>query len=335
MKIGCSFSPEECEYKGLVGEEVLQAFKLIHKKFSIDNFRLGIRWNRVIDSRGKVDILYYRPLLEYAIKNNLDICLNLGPIKSFRWPEQHVPKSVLNRLSKIPEKGAKINLCDQISDWAFLYLRQLLKQIYGLFEFHKYEGVLTFQPENEAFHPFGEYKWIFDENYIAEVVRGINQFFPESKILLNSSGCKDVGRCIKAFGLAGDDFEKLIIGVNYYYKTPFNQKWPLLSWYDDIARSRLRGFSCRKNKRLARKLGYHIEVSEAQLEGWGKYIKTPGKSFDEYTEMLKKLDKYVLKDSHGVVRVWGIENFVVDYLRGSLSTEQKKILAHISKINRS
>ncbi|MBD3280172.1 hypothetical protein GF389_01445 [Candidatus Dojkabacteria bacterium] len=334
ITIGTSFSPEELEHKGLSYFQAVEALEIVHKEFGIKDIRLGIRWNKAVEEDGDVDLEYYKPFLDYCLTHDVRLTLNVGPIKTFRWPEDHVPKFILNKLKQVPRKGSSVDLNDELAEPALHYLEELLNELKATYSEKELENIVMIQPENEAFNSFGVHKWTMSNEYMKQLVHVIWEFFLGIRILLSSSGCLDIPQCLSvASGKYEEHFGLFAFGVNYYYKTPFNQSLPFLNWYDDIWRSRLNGFSCKKNKQLAEAYGYKIEVTEAQLEGWGPKIKGPGRSVKEFKKMMRRIEKHILPKEGGLVRVWGIENFARDLINKNITPEQISLIKEMRDCN--
>lgn len=81
ITLGCSFSPEYCEQIGI--EEPLESLKFVHSKLHIKDIRFGLRWNR-IDSGNELSLSYYKKYLDFLLSKDINLCLNIGPIKVFR-----------------------------------------------------------------------------------------------------------------------------------------------------------------------------------------------------------------------------------------------------------
>ncbi|MBN1332004.1 hypothetical protein JW978_03915 [Candidatus Dojkabacteria bacterium] len=333
VKIGTSFSPEELESKGLSYFQSLEALKVVREEFEIKDIRLGIRWNQAVDKNGTVDLHYYKPFLDYCLNTDIKLTLNIGPIKTFRWPESHVPAVVLKKLEKIPPNNTEIDLEDDMAAVAIHFSEELLNKLQSRYSAEELGHIVMIQPENEAFNAFGLKKWTMSEEYIQKMIETIWEFFPGKEILLSSSGCTNIKKCLEVAQKYVERIHKFTFGINYYYKTPFNQQSPFISWYDDIWRSRFHGISCAKNKKLADYYGYKVEITEAQLEGWGHRIKGPGQSTIEFERMMKRIERFILPEEGGLVRVWGIENFARDYIFKRLSEEQQNIIRIIKDIN--
>ena len=154
VTIGASFSPEESEYKDLNRTQIIEALKVIHQTFGIKDIRLGIRWNKAVDAEGGLDLSYYKPFLDYCLKNNVSLTLNIGPIKTFRWPEDHVPQTVLEKLSHTLQKGQTIKMQSELAKQAVAYLKELLNTLENSYSNEELKNIVMIQPENEAFKGF-------------------------------------------------------------------------------------------------------------------------------------------------------------------------------------
>ncbi len=236
IRLGCSLSPEQLNWLG-IHDSPGQVFDYLHG-LGIKDIRLGIRWDHSVDEDGKVDLSYYAPWIHESMKRGMDLCLNVGPIKVFRWPEDHVPKSVLKRLEqqgRLPKKGGLIGPDDPMADEALGYLNTLLPELKKLTGDH----AVTMQPENEAHVPFGEHEWVASHEYFLRVCETIKDHFPDSPLLFNSpavhqeksplehtSTLEQTAIAAQAIITTHPDWE-IITGADVYPDTPHSAKIPL------------------------------------------------------------------------------------------------------------
>ncbi|NLE31055.1 hypothetical protein GX618_02145, partial [Candidatus Dojkabacteria bacterium] len=115
--LGTSFSPEYA--KSLGCENPLKLLKIINKELGIKDIRLGLRWN-VVERDKKISLDYYDKYLKYLFKNDCKVCLNIGPIKIFRWPEEHIPRQISVK------KGEYITPDMDIAKYSYQYFEKLL-----------------------------------------------------------------------------------------------------------------------------------------------------------------------------------------------------------------
>lgn len=345
VRLGCSLSPEQLEWLGIHDspEQVLDYLQ----ELGINNIRLGIRWDRSVDNDGNIDLSYYGPWIVESLKRGMDLCLNVGPIKVFRWPEDHVPKSVLKRLEqqrRLPEKGALIQPDDPLAREGLEYLNTLLPELAKLTQGH----TVTIQPENEAQTPFGEHEWVASSDYLFTVVKTILDHFPNSPILLNSPAVKQskspiphsstleyTAQLAKALVAARPGVE-VISGVDVYPETPHSMTVP-----------RSNGLQVDTQMALLASRGEHVlhdyvadmttsgirtEVTELQAEPWGNRTQ-PGNSAQSLRFAVLRSLPFVDTSKPTTLRLWGIEHLYAKLVKGKETEEHKKIDELVQMIN--
>ena len=121
VTFGTSFSPEYATSKGK--QEQVDAFRIlktIHETLGIKDIRFGLRWNK-IDHGKKIDLGFYREYLEYLFAHKCKVTLNIGPIKVFRWPEEHLPSHMKEHQTSYVTPDC------ELAKHSYEYLDQLLK----------------------------------------------------------------------------------------------------------------------------------------------------------------------------------------------------------------
>lgn len=314
LEIGCSFDPLHQIFfeKDIQPIDVL---KYIHRKLNIKNIRLSIRWNKVWD------LDFYRKYLDYCLENNLKVVLNIGPLKVMRWPEEHIPEEFKSLLNKYEV----INLNHKITKPSLDYLHKILEDI------KPYSKILiAIQADNELFNPFGEFSLKIQKDYELRVIEIINKFFQNIPIFVNSSGTNDIRNI---FDLALNVSNQIIVGINYYYKTKYQHRIPILNKLDNLILRKPFSISPEKFKDLAEQKKYLIEVSELQGEPWWPNAKSPGNNFNEFVFTLQRT-KFLKPNGQKtiVARYWGIEDFVSKFIDNSETLENQKIKDLIIKI---
>ncbi len=325
ITLGCSFSPEYCEQIGIV--DPLKSLKFIYSKLHIKDIRFGLRWNRV-DDGNELSLSYYKKYLDYLLSKEINVCLNIGPIKVFRWPEDHIP-SYLDDYAT-----SNIDEYSEISKRSLIYLESLLdllKEEYG----KKLEKE-TFQIENEAFNRFGELKVKISPEHVYLAIKVLNEKFPNNRLMINSAGRTNLRAILNVFdrihGEGMYDYKSLILGINYYYKLPHTQ--PFFNVIDTMKISYPFDMSLKQLHRRCLKDGFHIEISEGQFEPWGSQ-KDPGNTFNDYKYLLEKSSEILnVNPKEKVLRLWGVEEFSQKFLKKEESDEHLGILRSIAN-NRS
>lgn len=344
VEFGSSFSPEHIEElyvenkKGRkpTPRELLEMLQIVVEEFSIKDIRLGIRWNKVAKANGTIDLSYYKPFLSYCMSKSCRITFNIGPIKTFRWPEQYVPEFVLQQLECMPQKGTILSEEDKILTNALQYLKKLLKALRQEFSQEQLQYIKVIQPENESLHAFGIYKWRMSEEYLERVVAIVLKEFPDVSIMLNSSETTNLNQIQKFFSTLTKKYPKLkgrlILGFNYYYRVPGRITIPFIHTIDSITLNKQK---CKENIRCCEDMGFQIEISEAQCEPWPP-IWSPGNSVEEFRFMIMRCIKNILPaDQYSVIRLWGIERLAKARLEAKLNDDQEKIIELIKAINSS
>ncbi len=315
MVLGTSFSPEYAKYIG--SDTPIDLLKIIDKDLGIDYIRLGLRWN-VVQKDKEICLDYYDKYLKYLFKNNCKVCLNVGPIKVFRWPENHIPKD-------IEVKGSIVTPNSDIAKYSYEYLDKLLtllKQKYG----NRLDDVM-FQLENEAFFKFGRLRITMSKGYLLGLTEILKSHFPNNRVMFNSAGRKNLKSVVELFKDISEKEiytpQSLVLGFNYYFKLPnIPTKDPLTSFS-------LLSMSIKKLHRYQKEMGFGLEISEGQFEPWGKQ-KTPGNSYSDYEYLLEKCNEYFPSEyPYKFLRLWGTEELALRIFNDTLEDEHKRIIASI------
>lgn len=355
IKLGCSFSPEQLGYVySLLGgteagtEQGIEALKLA-RELGISEIRLGIRWSIVAPDgnfNSKIFNAYYKPYLDYCIENGININLNVGPIKTFRFPEEHVPQAILNRLSKMPKNGETIDPDSELAQESFQHLNAFLPYLISIYDKEQLSRITTVQPENEAFHSAGKgtHGWKVSKEYLIKAIDIIHTYLPDAKILLNSSTSgEDLKTIRETFKEVVRKYRELkgnlICGVNFYYNHPDLQSIPFTNVkLDPITLSELKGNNVfKENRDKAKEDDIEVTVEEAQLEPWmidgEEVIRSPGNSVREFKYLLlRSMRNILIPGKEARIMLWGFERFA--QAKDSLSSEQKRILYMVREINR-
>lgn len=342
LELGATFSPEHVEYLNKrtevrgKGEVSLDCLKVVVEEFNIKDIRLGIRWNSV-DRDGRVDLSYYRPFLQYCFDKEVKVTLNVGPIKTFRWPEQFVPDRILNSIP-LPKKGSYLTKRSDLVSHAVVYLETLYKQLQKEFSEKDLKNICTIQLENEPFHPFGQYQWRMAEDYMEHLINLTLSYFPHVSFLINSSETRNLKKIARFYQRVIDTKpmlrERLIVGYNFFYKVPKARTVPGIGTFDSITINNINFKKLwKKNIEWSRQIGYKIEVTEGQTEPWLP-ITSPGNSALEFRFLTLRVIKYLLNQKEkSVLRIWGIEHLALARLDDRLSRDQIEIIEIIQSVN--
>ncbi len=345
IRIGCSFSPDlidqiykvENGIQNVTVEQKLEILKILIHEYGMQDIRLGIKWSKVVTAHGKLDFSSYHPYLEYCLSHKVAVCLNIGPIKTFGWPEEYVPNHILD---SIKDSDRTVDLSSKIAKYALEYLDILLSHIKKTYTKKQLQYLTIIQPENEAFNVFGKQEFVLTPDYLYEVIKKIVTVFPDKKILINSSethNLPEITQIIKQSKTQNEiSVDQFIVGINYYYNLPYFLKIPKLGPVDNITIANI--FQRRTheyNKRNAKKLGYAIEVTEAQFEQWGSAYLSPGNSHHEAKYLLARIAENILiKDIGGVIRLWGFERYAKKQLDNTLTQDHIRNIELIKRINK-
>lgn len=316
LVLGTSFSPEYAEYLG--DDNPIKLLQIIVKELGIKDIRLGLRWN-VIEKDGELSLSYYDRYIKYLLKNKCKICLNIGPIKVLRWPEEHIPKDMLVK------KGQLITPDCEIAKYSYEYLEKLLillKKKYG----NKLDDVM-FQLENEGYYSFGKLGLTMSQEYILGLMEIFKRYFPNNKVMVNSAGRRNLKDIVNLFKVIVEKgiypAESLVLGFNYYFKVPGKLISDSLDSFSPFE------MSMKRLHKYQRDMGFGLEISEGQFEPWGDMV-TPGNSYVDYEYLLDKCNRYFPMDyPYKLVRLWGTEELALKILNNTLSEEHERIIGAI------
>jgi len=324
MILGTSFSPEYCEEIGC--SKPFDILKIVNKELKITDIRLGIRWNRV-ETDKKLSLEFYSKYINYLLKNNSNICLNIGPIKVLRWPEEHIP----TYLEKYAEKDIKVD--SELAKYSYEYLNKLLLLIKK--EYGKNTSNLSFQIENEGYNRFGHLGTGMSQEYMIEVCNSLKGSFPSNKLMVNSAGRTNLKKVVSLFSaLIQEDIysgDSLVLALNYYFRFPHTL--PFVQKVEPLKYSFPFDMSIKELHSKQKEMNFGLEISEAQLEPWGKQ-QTPGNLYEDYIYLLEKCNTYFPNDyPKKMIRLWGTEELAFKIFNNTIGEEHKKIIKSIQKVN--
>ncbi len=304
-------------------KQAFDSLKIIVEDLKIKDLRIGLRWDRIQTENQKIDLSFYLPFLEYCLKNKVKLCLNIGPIKTIGWPEEHIPQYILNNYG--------VEDLDLLKELAVDYLQKLLSSLDKEIGLSKEGLIYSLQPENESFNPFGQYKLSFDTDYLQKIVSFILNYYPDKEVMLDASGRDFVGKIFEFY----DNFEgvNFAVGLNYYYTDP-SRKSRIFKYIEPFAFSNFDNPTISEIKKIAKLRNYRLEVSEAQMDPWGE-VQFPGNSAESLRYVLGKSVGLSDKTSEGKfkIRVWGLEHLTKQILSGEFTEERKKMVELLLKIN--
>ncbi len=298
--------------------------------------RLGLRWQRVENTRGTIYLGQYQPFLDYAFDRGVSLCFNPGPLRTFRWPEEHLPPWLIAE-GRLPPDGTTIASDSDLAARAADYLDRLLDALVASYGAEKLASVPLLQVENEPFYPMRSHHWVESAAYVKDRIRQVQRVFPKSKLLITTAGRINFGPVRELFAdMLGESDEynaRFVMGFDYHYKTPFRDSFPIIRYTDPITFARVGYQTCAENVESARELGYDIEVTEGQAEPNG-YLKDPGNSARHFRFMLLRCAESVLDPTQpSVIRVWGVEEMAKRVLAGSATDEHRAIFDLVQRVN--
>lgn len=317
---GTSFSPEYSQYLG--DRNPLETLKIVREKLNIQDFRLGLRWNTV-EKNGKVSLEFYEKYIEYLLKNNCSICLNVGPIKVMRWPEEHIPEYINVKKRSVVKKDS------ELAKYAIEYFNKLLELIdrkYG--QQINSSSKISFQIENECYNRFGHKRLLMSDEYLLEIATILHEYFPKNKLMMDSAARKDLRKLLHFFEILVQKdlykWKQLTVGINYYSMIP--EIRPFLKRIEALTFFYPWSMSLSHLKKLEEKYGFGLEISEAQFEPWER-MTLPGNSLDELRYVVKNgLKIFPESYTYRVIRLWGMEEFGLKMKEKKLTSEHKDIL---------
>jgi hypothetical protein len=336
LEIGGSFAPEQWELDAAGQAQAMAALNVAVRDLDMKQLRLGLRWSRVHSENGP-DLTPYRNVLDYCFANGVSVCLNPGPIRTFRWPEEHVPEAVLASLAAVPDSGATITPEMPLAQASLEYAEKLITTLQHEYSAEDLSAVRMLQVENEPFYPLGEHAWILGPDYLREVAHRLHGAFPQADIMITTAGRLNM-KVIRdvLFSLRQDDASyegKLVSGFDFHYRTPNRDSYPVIRYFDQITYARPGVGGTNDNIIDSREVGYRIEVTEGQMEPYG-HFQQPGNSSTDLRYMLQRTFDHVLDpEQPALVRIWGVEELTKKMLAGELTDEHRRIIELIQTVN--
>ncbi len=323
IKYGASFSPEmfglSLEWQQTESDQyakqqnlMLDCLDAVINDFNIRDIRLGIQWKNAVDPHdpSNVTLDFYYPIIQKCIENNVNITLNTGAIKTFRYPEMHVPEKLLKE-TPIPPEGAIVIPQDPIAKSATEYLGKLYSEIHRLWPGEAQKNFVVIQPENEGFNPFGNKKWVMSDDYYQQIINLTHAYFPDASILLNSAGAKDLSKIRNLYGAVLREkphlYGKLITGIDYYYLKPDSVHLPFVKpALEPVTIAKMKAFysmdEFTRHTFETAGSGIKREITEGQAEKWGKEH-LPQESCQGFKFMTLRMSPF----TDELIRIWGIE----------------------------
>lgn len=341
-KIGVTFIPEEyylsldnihTTYGKKQMEHALNGLIQMHEQLGINDIRLGIRWDNVVDKNGNIDFSVYKPFFDYMTSHNMNIVFSFG-IKTPGWGEDHEPDKVLLSLKEIPPDGSVIYPDSEFGQAALKYVDKLFTYLQKHYTKEQLARVTAFQPENEPFQSFGEHGWTMSEAYLTELIFKAVKVFPNAEIYINSAGFLNADQILDYYEnlltlypnkfknklvLAIDDHPNADITVNdplggkiKIYNPPLvNQR------IDEIVYAQVLGDKFEKIRERAEKLGVRIVMGEAGVGQWGTNKRITIEQFN--LMILRQQREILIPGQDSIIYMYGLSG-VLEY--GSQDNKQ-------------
>jgi hypothetical protein len=330
LTLGGSFAPEQWPLDAAGQRRALEGLDLAVRELGMRQLRIGLRWNR-LTAGSTIDLAAYRPFLDHSLRNGVQLCLSLGPVRVFRWPEEHLPPGLT-----LPAPGATVGPDTPLAQAAFDHLQRLLgalQRAYGA----ALQGVHAVQIENEPYFPLGPHRWRMDEDYLAATAQLAHAALPQAQILVTSAGRLNLDEIRRLFqrllredpALAG----RLVSGFDFHYVTPLRDSFPIVRHFDQVSYASPFAETPARNVWDSRDLGFKIEVSEAQAEPYGRFNRPGNSARDFRFVILRCLDKVLDPLAPALIRVWGVERLTQRMQAGELTQEHRDIIQVIQRVN--
>ena len=307
-------------------DKVLDGLKFIVEELGIKNIRLRLTWQDLELENGNLQIKEIdKKVFEYLFSQKVRICLNIGPIKCFRYPEMHLPQRVFALEDTPKEKEHFLSEESLIAKESLVYLKNLCKLIRSNFDEVKFDKyVKMIQLDNEPKSRFGLHKWLLSDEYMVKTFLIAEKFFPKQKYLINSPFIPydwtellepDLQHCLNLVKKLPQTIQnKIILGINFYNFVPNIPKLPFFNIHPDNYSAFEAMFG--SLQKTLRDLPFVYEVTESQFEDWGdKYpFNLPGNSAEHLRYTLLRHARKLLPANRGKklrVSLWGIERFLV------------------------
>jgi hypothetical protein len=337
FEIGGSFAPEQWGFGRGSRREAMAGLQTAIEDLQLRQMRLGLRWSRVETADGRIDLSAYRPMLDYCLGNGVDVCLNPGPIRTFRWPEDHVPDHVLASLSDVPAKGATIHADSELALRSLDYVERLMDTLKQEYSAADLSAIRILQVENEPLYQMGDHDWLLSEGHLERVAHRLHAALPEADIMVTTAGrlnMKQIRDILFDLQQSDESYRgKVISGFDFHYRTPTRDSYPVIRHFDQISYARPGIGGTNDNILDSREAGYRIEVTEGQMEPFS-YFDQPGNNATDLRYMLQRCIDHVLDpQAPALVRVWGVEELVKKMAAGELTDEHRQIIELLQTVN--
>jgi hypothetical protein len=346
IHIGTSFCPE---YFGAAAEGsqpgreelAMRVLRACVEDLGMTDIRLGLRWTNLAPD-GVTLTSFYKPYLDYLFRHPSvrQVVLDIGPLKTFRWPEIHVPKPVIEGLRRVPSKTATITPDMEIARHSLAHAQRTIEYLGSEYDGAKPVAISL----NEPFHGFGKYEWVMGEAYLEQLLDVIfsSGYFEGAGLIINSAQGLDLDRIADFFAdlvRKRPEFKgRLTSGFDIYPFLPPVVNFPVLREILANIRRTIRDWDDQVTMNLRRarhpEYGYRIEITEAQAEPFGQH-KVVGNSLPHYQHVLAQCIDRILdpQQDESVIRIFGAEYQLRSVFEGTATDANREILALTRAIN--
>lgn len=327
IKLGCTFTPEKYPDQ----DSVQDGFSFVLKKMKMKYIRFPLRWNQIQQPDGILSLERYKSYFETVSIHSpqANICLNIGPLKTADWPEVHAPDKIIDKHQPLPHWPTELQKNHPLIQESAEYLHQLCRLLRNEMPQKSLDAIDCFQLNNEGFNPFGHHNIVMSVETELFFESIVHAYFPGRQTLFNSSGRLQLGKCLEA---GNKSLSPARIGIDYYYHTPYNDK-PIIKNIDTLDLPFFWTPSMKKTIREIEKSRHILEFTETQMEKWG-HITYPGNSVQALESIIQRLVKYKPKHQEALLlRLWGVELLSYEFIKGTQTNEQEKMLELIQHYN--
>jgi hypothetical protein len=355
VRLGSTFSPDH--YHELLSAQGVHdaaarhrlmhaGLDFLHDQLGIDEVRLPIRWNQAVSRDGRLNMRFYERRLDRLIEQRASVCLNVGPIKVARWPEDHLPDWIPSIRRAMPPAGSVVRPDSELAKHAFDHLARLLSYLTARYSAHELACITVVQPENEPFSHFGGNRYFLSAEYMRRATALIGSYLPGRPVLINSLGMaspRDFLRGVSGLDTVLSAFEamqrrpgiaspRFVLGFDYYHYIPGAPWLPIYGVLDQLTLTNMRVDSLATATRdWAGDPALDVEVTEAQMEPWGN--ETPGASLEHFQFVVRRCLGIVKRTAPSTIRLWGVERLAVTMLGGAGAAEHRALCNTIAAIN--
>jgi hypothetical protein len=166
---------------------------------------------------------------------------------------------------------------------------------------------------------------------LGNVIEIFDVYLPKRQILFNSAGFFDLDNIVNFIDLRSD-CERFIVGLDYYYTFDKFDHLKFYKLFDLFVTSwKFKNFSLPKLKKLQTLYGFKTEVTEAQMEPWGR-AKEPGNSVESLKFVLLRSAQF-LENNQGNINMYGLDRFAANAVKNNLNSEHHKMVDLIQQIH--